>query len=145
QRRRTPAGSPTKNGFAAISRRDYGRRYAGRTSEGDITSRLMLWLLLRKGVALLRIPALQAPGKPADALRRTAMGEGVRHDITLASALKAIVANGAGGVQAFLDVALFQRIALTMRMVRPHPRQTIGLQLHPHADLIRHRLIHLPP
>ena len=72
-----------------------------------------------KGVATFERAAFQAPLEPAYALRRAAVGEGIRRYGALGLTLKTVVADGAGGVERFLDVARLEYPALLLGMVRP--------------------------
>ena len=69
------------------------------------------------------------------ALRRRAVREGIRHDAALGLALDHVVADLAGGIQAFLDVAVLQAVLHLVVEVRPDAGEAVGLQLH--ADLQR--------
>lgn len=56
------------------------------------------------------------------------MGEGIRHHHAAALALQAIVADGVGGVQGFLDVARLQPVQPLLCTVGPDPGEAVRLQ-----------------
>ncbi len=56
------------------------------------------------------------------------MREAVWRDIAATLALKSVVADGGGGVQSFLDVALFQDIAGLVGALRPEAGEAVGLE-----------------
>src|ERR1700752_640800 len=62
--------------------------------------------------------------EPAHPLLRAAVRERFRNDGALGLRLEAIVADRARGIEAFLDVALLQQVALPLRMVRPDAGET---------------------
>ena len=64
------------------------------------------------------------------------MGKAVRHDIALRLFLQTVVADGGGGGERFLQITLFKDLAGLVGMVRPHPGQTIRLQLQTHRELV---------
>ena len=90
-----------------------------------------------KSVALGRIARLHAPAQPAHPLLRGAMGEAVGHHPSGRLALERIVANGASGGHAFLDIAGLQPIAI---LRGPDAGIAIGLQFQPDGQGIALRL-----
>ena len=54
--------------------------------------------------------------------------------MALRLALEAVVADGARGIQRFLNVALFEDIPLLLRVVRPHSGEEVRLQFQPHGE-----------
>jgi hypothetical protein len=51
-------------------------------------------------------------------------------------ALQRIVANAGGRVHGLFHIALLQDLAGILRMVGPHARKTVGLQLQPHTQRV---------
>ncbi len=72
------------------------------------------------------------------------MGEAFRYHAALGGALKPVVADRGGGVQPFLDVALFQDVARVLRLVRPDAGQAVGLQLDAHLQRVALGLVQPP-
>ena len=64
------------------------------------------------------------------------MGERVRPHAALRLLLQGVVADVAGRVQGFLDVARLQPLQALLAVVRPHPRVAIRLQFLPHRQAI---------
>src|SRR5690606_18625570 len=89
-----------------------------------------------EGVAGAQFPALQPLAEPAHALRRAAMGETVRYREAASLLLHAVVTHRARRRQPFLHVAGLEHLARAMRMVGPHPRQAVGLQLEPNRQQV---------
>ena len=105
-----------------------------------------LKLLRPEGVAGLHVAGLEADFEPLHALRRGAMCKALGNHMALRLLLDHVVADLAGGVEAFLDVAGLQAVLELVIEVRPHAGKAIRLQLHPHLDLIgvaRISLLHL--
>ncbi len=71
------------------------------------------------------------------------MGERVRHHAALALLLQAVIADGIGGIQGLFDVSRLQPVQAFARMVGPHTRQAIGLQLLAYQQAAI--ALHLPP
>ena len=63
------------------------------------------------------------------------MGEGIRDDSALALALQAVVADGGGRVQRFLDVAGLDDVTL-LGVIGPDAGEAIGLELDPDRQRI---------
>src|SRR5678815_4849468 len=84
-----------------------------------------------EGVALADFAGLEAAAEPLDALRRGAVGEVVGHHAPLSLALQAVVPDGGGGAEGFVEVAFFQDVAGLVGVVGPDAGETVGLQLHP--------------
>src|SRR3954470_652032 len=84
-------------------------------------------------IALRHVTALDPALQPADALRRGAMGEALRHDIALRLLLQRVVADRLGGAQAGLDIAGLQQILV---IGRPDAGEAIRLQLHLDLQLV---------
>src|SRR3954452_19568527 len=78
------------------------------------------------------LPAFEARHEPARALLRGAVGEGVWHDVALALALQAIIADGLRGVDGLLDVALLQGLVALVRVEGPDAGEAIGHQFDAH-------------
>jgi len=62
------------------------------------------------------------------------VSEGVRYDIPLRLFLYPVVADGAGGRQAFLDIALLQDLPRPVGIVRPDAGEAVGLEFHANLD-----------
>src|SRR5215217_5787235 len=89
----------------------------------------------RERVAALGITSLVAATEPAHALLGAAMGKGVGDHATLGAALDGVVADGAGGAEAALQITLLQRdlaVRDRARVGRPDTGVAVGLQLDPH-------------
>src|SRR5579885_203021 len=87
----------------------------------------------RESIAGLYRALFQPGGEPVLPLRRSAMSEGVRHDVALRLLLQPIVADGRSRLQRRLNVAGLDRLPALIGTVGPHTGETIGLQLD--ADL----------
>src|SRR5262252_7960089 len=85
-------------------------------------------------IAVLDLPRRQPGGKPARALLRGAVGEGVGHDIALRLSLQAIIADGRRGLHRRLHVAGFDELPRFFGMVRPYSGKAISLQFDPHLN-----------
>src|SRR6266852_7144272 len=98
-----------------------------------------------EGIAALHRAGPKAGIEPALALLRAAVGEAVRHDITLRSPLQRVVANRSRRAQRRLDVARLdhRQLALALEMLilafRPYAGETVGLQLDLHLNVVRLR------
>src|SRR5581483_11254868 len=94
-------------------------------------------------VARGRVAALHAPAEPLHALRGRSVGEFVGRDMASGHLLQTIVADGSSGVQRFVHITGIQFHAAVRgsaglcRIVSPHARVAIGLQLHPHGPRVR--------
>ncbi len=64
------------------------------------------------------------------------MGEAVGDHPAGALALDAVIADGAGRVESFLEVTCLEHVALALGVIAPDPGQTIRLQLEPHRELV---------
>src|SRR5690606_12058427 len=94
--------------------------------------------LRRKRIALSHIPALEPTLEPFHTLGGGAMGEAVRYHLATAALLQAVVADGGGGLQGFLQIARLQQLAVAVRGVAPDAGQAVGLQLLAHRQGIDH-------
>ena len=90
----------------------------------------------REGVAGVEIAGLQAAPEPAHPLGGRAVGERVGHDPALALALDSVVADGRGGIEPLLDVALLEDLAGPVCVVCPDAGQAVRLELHAHRQLV---------
>src|SRR5690606_9925835 len=88
--------------------------------------------LRRKRIAQPHVPALEPALEPFHALGRSAVGEPVRYHLATAALLQAVVTNGGGGLQGFLQVTRLQQVAVAVRGVAPYACQPICLQLLAH-------------
>src|ERR1700730_6678000 len=99
----------------------------------------------RESVAALHGAGPKSGIEPALALLRAAMGEAVRHDITLRSPLQGVIADSGRRAQRSLDVARLdeRRLALALEIfvlaIRPYARETVGLQLDLDLNVVRLR------
>src|SRR5262249_26692710 len=84
---------------------------------------------------------LQPGHEPARALLRRAMGERVRDDVALGTALQTIVADGGCRLHRRLDVAWLDDTPLLLCVVGPDAGKAVGLQLDPNLEVIGLRLI----
>ncbi len=64
------------------------------------------------------------------------MGESFRDDVALGAFLQRVVADLRGGVQAFLDVARFENLALAVGEAGPDAGEAVSLQLEPYGECI---------
>src|SRR5262249_2512810 len=105
-------------------RRDGGRR----PRTGHIAWRGARWRsrAVSERVAGLRIARLEAPLEPLHALRRRAVRERLRLDVTLRLLLDAIVADGGRRVGTRRAGALLEDLTL-VRGVPPHAGKAVGL------------------
>jgi hypothetical protein len=87
-----------------------------------------------EGIALIDIAAFDSALEPGHALRRGAVGERVGNGVATRLLLQAVVADGAGSVQPFLDVACLDDVARAIGVVGPDPGQAIGLELKAHRQ-----------
>ena len=92
----------------------------------------------RKGIALGDIAARQTALEPLRALGRRSMGEGLGADISAGHSLHTIVAYGAGGAYASLDIPLLDQISLRCG-IRPDAGEAIRLQFQADRQRIRLR------
>jgi hypothetical protein len=69
------------------------------------------------------------------------MGEGLRLDIALGSALQGIIPDSRSSAEAFLNIACFQDAPRIMGALGPKPGQAIGLQFNTHLQFIGRALI----
>src|SRR4026209_40699 len=81
-----------------------------------------------EGVAVGHAARLESAAEPFDALSRGAVREGVGIHATSGHFLHAVVADRAGGGDAFVDVAGLEDVALR-GVVAPDAGVTVGLQL----------------
>src|SRR5690606_19212881 len=90
-----------------------------------------------EGVALARIPRLQAAAQPGHALRARPVGEAFGHRPLARRAHQRVVADRIGGRHGLLHVARFHdALAIARARARgPHAGVAVGLKLH--ADLER--------
>ena len=95
-----------------------------------------------KRVALTDIAGLVAAAKPADALFGSAVGKRIGHDVTARSGLESVVANRAGRVHRFFNVARFDNVLHPVGIPGPNASQEIGLELEADRELIVFRLTH---
>ena len=65
------------------------------------------------------------------------MREGLRYGISHAFTLQSIIADGAGGAQCLLDIALLQHLAAAIGMIAPEPGKTVRLQFKLHQQGVR--------
>ncbi|MNS97642.1 hypothetical protein D3C72_1319830 [compost metagenome] len=72
------------------------------------------------------------------------MGEAVGHHGAARRALQGVVADLLRGVHGGLDVARVEPLLRLLRVVRPHAREAVGLQLDAHADGVVLRLAQAP-
>src|SRR5688572_23508050 len=77
-------------------------------------------------VALRRLAGIETGAEPADALLRRTVCKRLRHHVTLRFALQPVIADRGRGAERFFDVARLQtHIPRTLRVMRPHARQTV--------------------
>ena len=69
------------------------------------------------------------------------MRERIRHDAAARLALQAVVADRAGGVQAFLDIAPLQDLAHSVGAIGPDAGDAVRLQFDPDRDRVRSPLV----
>ena len=89
-----------------------------------------LQLLLRQVEEFLCLPqitGLQAEPEPTGPLFGSSMSEGVWDHITLGFFLQPIVADGAGGAEAFFDVTCLQDLFHPLSVVCPDSGQVVCL------------------
>src|SRR5438128_9852058 len=84
-----------------------------------------------EGVAPAQIAGLNAPREPVHALLRRAVGEGLRRHAALGLPLQPVVADRRRGAERLLHVARLEDVARAVGVIRPHPGQTVGLELQP--------------
>src|SRR5829696_9332924 len=87
-------------------------------------------LVGREGVAGARLSGGAAGVEPARPLLGASVGEGVRVHAATGARLEAIVADGLGSGDGFVDVALLE-VARLVDGVGPHARVAVGLELEP--------------
>src|SRR5262249_48103653 len=80
-------------------------------------------------VAARRVAGLEAPPQPLLAVARGAVSEGLGLHGSLRYPLEPVVADRAGGPQAFLEVAGLDQLSLAVGVVSPHSRVAVRLQL----------------
>src|SRR6185436_2970754 len=83
-------------------------------------------------VASSGVAAVIAATQPCLSLLSAAMRETVRHHASARLALQRVVADGGRGLQAFFEIAGFERNFSVRRLARmrgPHAAKAIGLQL----------------
>src|SRR5580765_4655225 len=84
-----------------------------------------------EGVAAGGVAGFETAAKPAGAVARGTVGEGLGLDRSLLQPLEPIVADRGGGSQAFLEVPRLDHVALLVGVEPPHSRVAVGLQLDP--------------
>jgi len=87
-----------------------------------------------EGVAGADLALRDAALEPVHALRRGAVGEGVRHHFAARLALQGVVADGRGGVERAFDVALLDDVTRLIGVVSPDAGKTVGLQFQAHRQ-----------
>src|SRR5262249_24602049 len=87
-------------------------------------------------IAARHLARLQAGRQPLYTLRRSAVRQGVGHDVTLALSLQTIIADRGRRLQRTLHLAGPAVFPLLLRTVGPGPGQAIGLQLDPDLQLV---------
>src|SRR5580700_6875564 len=100
--------------------------------------RALLQRVRRQRIAGGDFAGVKAVHEPALALLRCAVGERVRHDVTLHLLLQAVVADGGGRLHGLIDVAGLEEgelglLAIPLLPVRPQSGEAVSLQLD--ADL----------
>src|SRR5215203_5679260 len=95
-----------------------------------------------EGIARPRVASLEALSEPAHALLRRAVREGIAVHAATALREDTIVAHRRSRVEAFLEVALVELVAL-LRRAPPDSGVAVGLQLEAHRVLIGRRRISL--
>ena len=96
-------------------------------------------------VALIDAPGVQSPFEPLHPLGSGAVGPALRHDVPLRTALNHVVPDRRRGPQPFLDVARLQDLPLLVGVMRPHPGQAVGLELHQDRQGVRLLRARPPP
>ena len=74
--------------------------------------------------------------EPVRALGRAAVGEGVRGHVSPGLPLHPVIADSAGRIEGFLDVALLEDVAGLVGVVSPDTGKTVRLQLHHDRKLV---------
>jgi len=64
------------------------------------------------------------------------VGEGIGHDVALASPLQTIIPDRRRRLHGGLDVSWLDQPPLLLRVVRPHAGEAVGLQLDPDLELV---------
>src|SRR5689334_6673753 len=98
-------------------------------------------LLRSEGVALANVTALQATFQPVGSHRRRTMSPGLRHGIATRLLLNLVIADRGGRAQSLLDVTRLEQMAVTIGVIRPHPSETVGLELGLHRKRIAIRAL----
>ena len=83
-----------------------------------------------------RASRLHSLTEPVGALRARTVGERVGHHRARGAPHHLVVADLCRRVQAGLDVAAIEPAAGLLRVMRPHARIAVGLQLEPHRQLV---------
>src|SRR6476646_2334813 len=89
----------------------------------------------REGVAGVRVAAVEAGPEPVRALLGRPVRPRLRIDACTGGLLDSVVAHRGGGGQRLLEVAALEHPPLLDR-VAPYAREAVGLQLHPHGQLV---------
>ena len=85
-----------------------------------------------EGVATAYVTAVEAGLEPAHALLGRTVGERVRHHLATGLLLQAVITNGVGRVQRFLDIPGLQPFVSALAVLSPDACQAVGLQLLAH-------------
>src|SRR5262245_54350940 len=99
-------------------------------------------LLIAERVASRDISRFQAGREPVRTLCRSAVGEGIGHNVTLRLPLQSIIPDGGCRLQCRVHVSRFDEVPLCLASVGPDASQTIGLQLNSDLQTVGLRLIH---
>src|SRR6516225_8063151 len=81
----------------------------------------------RESIAIRNFARIETVQEPTLALRRSAVGEGIRDYIALRFSLQPIVPDGGGGLQRLIDVARVKEAVLLLGVIRPYAGKAIGL------------------
>jgi len=92
---------------------------------------IQLKLIGVERIAGIDVARTQPSLEPAHPLIGGAVGEGIRHYITLGAALKAVIADLCCGIERLLDIALFENVPAVIGPLRPYPGIAVGLEFHP--------------
>src|SRR5207249_7537121 len=97
----------------------------------------MLKIPRTEGISLGWLPRVEPFAKPSYPLGPGSVSEGLGHDIPLRLLLDVVVANGAGGVEGFFDVAGLKDVAHGLGVMGPDASEEVGLKFQAHGKIIR--------
>ena len=99
-------------------------------------------LLSTKCIAARDISRFQAGREPSRTLCRSAVGEGIGHNVTLRLSLQSIIPDGGCRLQCKVHVSRFNEVSLCVASVSPDASKAIGLQLNADLQTVGLGLIH---